>query len=189
MVPYWFNQLVAVTTLSAEVGLVVLGGLWLFRNKLPPVRELFAWLATGWWALVVAAWSALAILVSLFYESVGYAPCFLCWLARVFFYPLPLMLVVGWVRGEVDRLAPYVLAFSAVGMGVTLYQHLLQMGVASSGVCRAGGAIDCAERWFFELGHITFPWVGLVMLAWFTFLAWVALAHQPRDQSTEYAAR
>ncbi|GIW68065.1 MAG: hypothetical protein KatS3mg099_013 [Candidatus Parcubacteria bacterium] len=184
MVPYWLNSLIGFVALGLEVALVITLALWVGRSRLPSAAHLFHWVGKGWWAVAVAVGSLGAIVMSLYYEFSGFPPCFWCWMARVFFYPLPLMLAVGWARREVETLAPYVLSFALAGMGVTFYQHLLQMGAASGGVCSAVGGIDCAERWFFELGHITFPWVGFVMFAWFAFFAWAALQYHKRGHAS-----
>ncbi len=187
MLPYWMDSLVGVITLGAEVGLVAVVVLWFFRQALPGVEALFQLLGQ-WWAAGVAGVSIAAIVMSLIYEAAGFTPCFWCWVARVFFYPLPLLLVVGWFRRELHLLAPYVLAFSIAGLVVTLYQHLLQMGMAQPGVCVALAGDDCSVRWFFELGHITFPWIGVVMFGWFAFLAFLALRTPSQPRTTHHVA-
>lgn len=174
MVPYWLNSLIGFVTLGAEIGLAALTAAWCVRSRLH-LEPLFTWLRRSGWALIVGMGSTVAVAMSLYYEFSGFPPCFWCWMARVFFYPLPLLLLVAWFRQELPLLAPYVLSFSFAGMAVTLYQHLLQMNIVKpTEVCGVSVGIDCAQRWFFELGHITFPWVGFVMFAWFAFVSWLA---------------
>ncbi|GAB4211141.1 MAG: hypothetical protein OHK0022_45330 [Roseiflexaceae bacterium] len=72
---------------------------------------------------LLAAWVAMC--GSLFMSEVlQWPPCSLCWYQRILMYPLAGVLAIGIMRR--DRGLPmYVLPFSLLGLGVSMYHHLL----------------------------------------------------------------
>ncbi len=72
---------------------------------------------------LLAAWVAMC--GSLFMSEVlHWPPCALCWYQRILMYPLAGVLAIGIMRR--DRGLPlYVLPFSLLGLGVSMYHHLL----------------------------------------------------------------
>ena len=70
-----------------------------------------------------------AMLGSLYYSEVaGFVPCTLCWYQRILMYPLSLIVLVGILKQD-GNLPDYVLPFSIIGMGVSAYHYLIQVGV------------------------------------------------------------
>lgn len=65
------------------------------------------------------------------------------------------------------KAALYSIWLSVFGAGIALYQHYLQMGGHDVLPCPASGAGDCAKRFLFEFGYVTFP---LVAFSLFVFL-------------------
>ena len=109
---------------------------------------------------------------SLFYSEVlGIAPCGLCWLQRVFLYPQALLFAVALWKKE-RAVVDYSIALSIFGSAVALYQHYLQMGGTSVLPCPAVAtkAADCAQRFLFEFGYITFPMMSLTIFAFLIVL-------------------
>lgn len=100
--------------------------------------------------------------LTLFYsEVIGYLPCGLCWLQRVFLYPQVVILGVAiWKKHSI--MTDYIIALSVFGALVAGYQYYLQMGGASFLPCPASGVSDCARRYIFEFGYITFPFMSLI---------------------------
>jgi disulfide bond formation protein DsbB len=102
------------------------------------------------------------VLISLLYsEVIGYPPCSLCWLQRVFLYPQPVILGIAlWQR---DRSAAlYVLVLSVLGALVALYNYYIQMGGVSGFACPTGGEVaDCTRRYVFAYNYITIPMMSL----------------------------
>ena len=79
--------------------------------------------ATSRHIALLAAWIATA--GSLFFSEVlGWRPCVLCWYQRILMYPLAIVLAIAIIRRD-RGLHAYVLPFSIVGMGVSLYHYLL----------------------------------------------------------------
>jgi disulfide bond formation protein DsbB len=129
-----------------------------------------------WFAATIAIAS---LVISLWYsEIVGLLPCTLCWFIRTMMYPLAFILpIAAWRRdAEVWR---YVLPLTAVGTLIGGYQHLLQMGTVSGSVCHAlSGTVDCAKRYIFEFGYITFPLLGFTACVAIAWLVWVTRARE-----------
>lgn len=109
--------------------------------------------------------------MTLYYSDVlGYVPCGLCWLERVFLYPQVFILATALYLKD-TRAAIYGTVLSACGLLIALYHHYLQMGGAELLSCpTTGKGADCAERILFEFHFVTFP-----LLAAFLFIFLIAL--------------
>jgi disulfide bond formation protein DsbB len=118
------------------------------------------------WAFLGTAGIAIGGLVmSLIYsEYYGVIPCGLCWMERVFLYPLAIILPLAWWRRE-HSVALYVMALAGVGAFISLYHHYIQMGGGSVLPCPASGVSDCAKRYIFEFGFMTFPLIAFTCFA------------------------
>lgn len=109
-----------------------------------------------WFALVIALAS---FVLSLYYSDiVGFAPCTLCWYQRILIYPQAILLVIALIKKD-ENVADYILALSAIGFVIALYNHYLQLGGASLIPCSANGS--CAKRFVFEFGYVTIPLMAL----------------------------
>lgn len=122
------------------------------------------------WAPVAAmtvAW--VAMLGSLYYSEIrGFVPCPLCWYQRILMYPLALITLVGVIRGD-KGLAGYVLPFSILGIGLSGYHYLIQLGVfGQSNACAVG--IPCNLRYVNIWGFITIPLQALTAFVLITGL-------------------
>ena len=103
-----------------------------------------------------------AMLGSLYYSEVrGLAPCVLCWYQRILIYPLVAILAVGIIRQ--DRSVPfYVLPLSIIGIGVALFQWLLQLGVIPEQAAPCTLGVSCVTKYVEYFGFITIPFLSLV---------------------------
>jgi disulfide bond formation protein DsbB len=101
-----------------------------------------------------------AMLGSLYYSEIaGFIPCTLCWYQRILMYPLTLIILVGILKHD-ESLPDYVLPFSIIGMGVSTYHYLIQLGVVEhSAACSVG--IPCDLRWVNYFGFVTIPFMAL----------------------------
>jgi len=107
----------------------------------------------------------IAVLGAVYYEISGYAPCTLCWYQRILMYPLTIILLVGILKHD-QGVFDYVLPFSVLGMGVSTYHYLIQLGVITeSAVCSLSN--PCNQRAINYFGFVTIP---LMALAAFTFI-------------------
>jgi disulfide bond formation protein DsbB len=133
---------------------------------------------TGWRDVFTRDWSQMLLIkvfaISLFSsimtlvysEGFGVLPCGLCWFERIFMYGILVMSAVGLYRKEAKQIFPYITTFAWLGGAVAIYHHFLQMTATATShlPCPASGG-DCVKRIIFEYGHITFPWMAVVVFA------------------------
>jgi disulfide bond formation protein DsbB len=107
-----------------------------------------------------------ATLGALYYgEIAGLAPCNLCWYQRILMFPLVAILFIGILKHD-EGVFDYVLPFSILGIGVSAYHYLIQMGViGESAVCSVNN--PCSKLDVVYLGFVTIP---LMSLAAFTII-------------------
>lgn len=144
------------------VGLVVLlVGFLLLRQRKGVVGKLMGLISRNalWMALVVAT---IATAGSLFYSEVAkFEPCKLCWLQRIFMYPLVVILGIAAYRDD-RRITAYVLPLSAIGAAIAGYHYALQVNPGIAAPCSAVGyAVSCSQRFVMNLGYVTIPMMSL----------------------------
>ena len=115
----------------------------------------------------------IAVLGSLIYsEILGYEPCKLCWIQRIFLYPQLVVLgfaLYGKHKGSY-ALLDSAFALSILGGIVALYHYLLQLGIIPEGSCAAiGSAVSCAKQFVLAFGFITIPMMSLSAFALIIF--------------------
>ena len=171
------NYLLALGTLAMQVmglGFLVV---YFLQKKFPDLADVGSIIEKwGMWkafALTLAG-SALTLFYS---EILGFAPCGLCWLQRVFLYPQIILFGMAlWKLRTSDVrerkfVADLSIVLSLVGGIVALYQHYLQMGGEAVLPCPATGpSLDCASRFLFEFGYITFPLMSATLFAFLIVL-------------------
>ncbi|MDX1686468.1 MAG: disulfide oxidoreductase [Candidatus Promineifilaceae bacterium] len=136
------------------------------------------------YAPAVAALVAItATLGSLYYSEVaGYIPCTLCWYQRILMYPLVAVTLVGLISRD-HFLPRYVLPLSLIGIFISSYHYLLQLGIiGSSNVCTTG--VPCSGRFVNWFGFITIP---LQALTAFTLITLSMLLTRWAHRQTEPA--
>lgn len=116
-----------------------------------------------------------ATVMSLYYSYYLHIPaCDLCWLQRIFIYPLVIIFVVAWYKND-TKIFDYVMGISGVGFVIALYHHYLQMGYNLLAPCStAPFAVDCSTPTFIEYGFITYPFMAVVTLGATFLLAFTA---------------
>ncbi|SFS64607.1 disulfide oxidoreductase [Marininema halotolerans] len=120
------------------------------------------------------AWlvALLALCGSLYFSEVaGFVPCKLCWVQRIFMYPLALILGIASYRGDRGIIA-YTLPMSVLGGSVSLFHYLEQKvpGFASVAPCTQG--VPCSSDYINWLGFITIPLLALVAFVMISILLW-----------------
>ena len=109
--------------------------------------------------LVYGAW-AIALLATggswILSEVMHLAPCILCWVQRVFMYPLAIIMPVGILRRDPD-LPYYVLPLSLAGTVVAFYHTLLQWGIIPEAAAPCVNGVSCAEKQIELFGFATIP--------------------------------
>lgn len=163
----------AVQTFSALLALVALaGGVVTFLSLAVKASWADTWLANvrayGLWA--ICAITATAMVGSLYFsESVGYAPCKLCWYQRIAMYSIAIISFVAAIRKD-NNVARYTVVLAPIGLIVSVYHYLLEWGIVNeSNVCSVD--IPCTSIWFREFGFIT-----LCFMAGCAFIAVIAFS-------------
>ncbi|MBI2099234.1 disulfide bond formation protein B [Candidatus Uhrbacteria bacterium] len=111
---------------------------------------------------------------SLYYsEIVGFAPCKLCWIQRIFIYPQVIILGMA-LRKEDSGVANYSIALSGIGAIFSAYHQYLQFGGHSLFSCSAN-AVSCSQRLTLEFGYVTIP---MMMLTAFLLIILLMAAHK-----------
>ena len=159
------NYSVALGVLILQIIGFAFLALFFLKRKFPDLQGVADFLnKRGLWIGLALTLGAMA--ASLYYsEILGILPCGLCWIQRIFLYPQVLLFAVAiWKK---DRgIADYIIGLSILGALTGLYQHYIQMGGSNILPCPAvTTAADCAQRFMFEFGYITFPFAVFVLFA------------------------
>ncbi|MCE7793531.1 disulfide oxidoreductase [Salipaludibacillus sp. CUR1] len=111
---------------------------------------------------MLIAWGIafISTLGSLYFSEVqNFIPCELCWVQRIFMYPLVITLGIAVVKKDA-RQAFYTLPLSVIGMGTAIYHYLLQKVPFLSGAAEACGIIPCNYQYINYFGFITIPFLA-----------------------------
>lgn len=120
------------------------------------------------------AWlvSLTATLGSLYFSEIReFVPCELCWIQRIFMYPLTILLGIA-VFTDDRAVRKYVLPLTTIGGSVSLYHYLVQKvpGFAEIQPCAQG--VPCSGQYINWLGFITIPFLALTAFTLITILMW-----------------
>jgi len=168
----------SIITLASHIALVIfLVGLWL---KVPALRAIKSFLGR-----YVLGLSFVVVLVGfvgslLYSEGLGYEPCVLCWIGRVFLYPQIIMIALAMYFKDLGVLK-YLLGLSVIGGLIALYQSLTLLGGPSFTACTSEGG-SCAVIYVLEYGYITIPMMALTAFVLMIVLCWAGL-YQNRASS------
>ena len=106
-------------------------------------------------------------------EIIGFDPCKLCWIQRIFIYPQVLILGLALWKKTKDA-ATYCFWLSIIGLIVAAYHYYGQMFNPSALPCVAAGAGSCAVRFFVEFGYITIPLMSFSVFGLLSVLMFIA---------------
>jgi len=115
------------------------------------------------WGLPFALAIALSgTIVSLVYsEVIGFAPCELCWIQRIFLYPQVVILGLALWKKTKDA-SVYCLALSGIGAIVAAYHFYGQSFNPNALLqCGVNAGASCAVLYFVEFGYVTIPLMSL----------------------------
>lgn len=109
---------------------------------------------------IVWTQSLVATLGSLYFsEILGYIPCDLCWIQRIFMYPIVIISTIALIKKNKD-IAYGSLYLSGIGMLFSIYHYGIQkvpfMGDAN-GIC---GAVPCNLQYINYFGFVTIPFLA-----------------------------
>lgn len=119
---------------------------------------------------LLAIWtiSLIASLGSLFFSEIrGYIPCELCWIQRIFMYPLVIIVAIAYIQRNV-KIAVTTAVFSVIGGCISLYHYGIQKLTFLQESAPACGIVPCTGQYINWLGFITIPFLALTA---FTMIA------------------
>lgn len=102
-----------------------------------------------------------ALVGSLAYSNVvGFPPCELCWIQRIFIYPQAVLAFVAIIKKD-KGIIDYLLPLSILGALVAFYHSLIHWGIGlgTLGCTSVGG--ECARVYVLEYHYITIPFMAL----------------------------
>lgn len=114
--------------------------------------------------ILLSMWVAALIATagSLYFSEVrGYIPCTLCWVQRIFMYPLVLVIGIAYVQKNV-RIAATTLIFSVIGGCISIYHYGLQKLDFLADSAPSCGQVPCTGEYINWLGFITIPFLALI---------------------------
>lgn len=101
-----------------------------------------------------------AFVGSLAYSNIlGFPPCELCWIQRIFIYPQALLVFIAIIKKD-KGIVDYLLPLSILGAVVAFYHSLVHWGIGlgTLGCTSVGG--ECARVYVLEYGYITIPFMA-----------------------------
>lgn len=112
--------------------------------------------------LIMWTQALIALIGSLFYsEIIGYEPCKLCWIQRIFMYPLVVIYGVALVKKSLQIALPG-LILSGVGMVISIYHYALQKFPVFQKTGDICGTIPCDLQYVNYFGFITIPFLAAI---------------------------
>ncbi len=129
----------------------------------------------------------MAVLLSLFYsEIVGYPPCELCWIQRIFLYPQLILFGMELYKRE-RSIIDFSIVFAILGSLTSIYHIFVENGGVNNIACSVTNAINtgevsCATRYIYEFGYITMPIMALTMSV---FIIVILLNYKYTRRATE----
>lgn len=174
-----FTNTLAFTTLAGNLGLLGLLLLFLLRRSIVD-RLLLALGAHALWLSFVISLGA--VVGSIIYsEVVGFPACILCWMQRIFMYPVPFLYGLALVRRE-RVIFPYTLFLALIGGAIGCYHWvkdmLLLYGSVNMACPEVAGLPSCDKIYVLEFGYITIAMISLNAFLWLAFLAWAGIRAQ-----------
>lgn len=171
-----FSAILALATLAG--GIITLAAL-AFESRMTWTS---AWLtqvrASGLWIICMITTGAMV--GSLYFsESVGFAPCKLCWYQRIAVFSIAIISFVAALRND-KNIARYTIVLAPLGLVVSTYHYLLEwFPTLETNVCSLD--VPCTAVWFRELGFVT-----LCFMAGCAFITVIAVSLAiMREQTTD----
>jgi disulfide bond formation protein DsbB len=170
------TTLFALLTLLAGIAVLAFGALALAAR----VSEGAATVRDGAWDSVAEMALPLAFLValtatlgSLYLSEVAHLiPCKLCWYQRIAMYPLPVILLVAWLRRD-RAVWHYVLPIALIGAAIALYHYQYEW-FPGQGSLVCSLETPCNVALFRKFGFVSIPLMALTGFVSISALVWIA---------------
>ncbi len=175
-----FNQFLSLGAIALQFTVVVLGlNLIFFRSRSNLILGFFKKFAFVFGFLVALG----ATLLSLFYSNIiGFPPCELCWINRIFTYPQVVLL--GMELYKRDRaIVDQSIVLAVLATITSIFHIYIENGGASSIACALGGpdAVSCATIYVSEFSYVTIPVMALTV-AFFILLLLINYKYMTKKQ-------
>lgn len=173
-----FNLMVGIGMVIAQALIVMLIAAIIFRESWgKPVLQ-FIYRFKLQILLLISLGAALGSII--YSNLIGFVPCTLCWIQRVFMYPLVLIYGTGIVKKDTHGAVRYSIPLIALGSLVAVYHTLIQNGIGKGAtLCDAIGSVSCTQLYVNQFGYITIPVMSLTM---FTLILIITLIKKPKEE-------
>ncbi|KOS71598.1 disulfide bond formation protein DsbB [Lysinibacillus contaminans] len=105
--------------------------------------------------------SIVATFGSLYFSEIrGYEPCKMCWIQRIFMYPIVIMTTIAFIQKNA-RIALTTAVFAIMGGSVSLYHYGIQKISFLSESAPSCGMVSCTGQYINWFGFITIPFLAL----------------------------
>jgi disulfide bond formation protein DsbB len=104
-----------------------------------------------------------------FSEIAGFVPCTLCWVQRIFMYPLVVILGIACFR-EDRIISIYVLPLSMIGGMVSIYHYIEQKAGGLPSPCLQG--VPCSVEYINWFEFVTIPFLALIGFLLISLFLW-----------------
>lgn len=109
-----------------------------------------------------------ATMGSLYFSEIrGYEPCELCWIQRIFMYPLVIIIGIAYLQRNA-QIAMTTAVLSIIGGAISLYHYGIQKVDFLSDSAPACGRVSCTGEYINLFGFMTIPFLALTAFALIT---------------------
>lgn len=122
-----------------------------------------------------------SVIMSLFYSQIiGYAPCNLCWMQRIFMFPQVVLFGIGYLTSD-KKIINYSLPLLITGFLIAIYHNFIYYFAENSSACDAS-LISCIQQLVHEFGgYISFPSLSLTSFTALLILLGVAYFYKKNE--------
>ncbi len=151
-----FNLILSIGAICLQILTLVLILALIFTPRTNPIRVFFKKYAFVF--SFILAFSAVAL--SLFYsEIIGFPPCELCWVNRIFIYPLAILLGMELYKKD-KMIVDQAIVLSLLSVLTSIFHIYIERGGKSSLPCASPDVVNqvsCATRYVYEFSYVTIP--------------------------------
>jgi len=119
------------------------------------------------WNILFICWLLVtgATLGSLFFsEIMELPPCSLCWVQRIFMFPLAIILLVGLFPAD-GSVVRYAFPLALCGVATAVFHVLLQLGVIPEKASPCQQGMSCADVSLALFGFVSIPVLSLAVFS------------------------
>jgi disulfide bond formation protein DsbB len=162
MFSLYTTKILSLLTVASDIAIVIVFIFLLTKSNLK-VHKVLSFI--GKHSLLLGFLVSLGSVVGslLYSEVIGYTPCVLCWIQRVFLYPQAVLFGLALIKKDY-KILDYSLVLSILGAIVALYHSYTQLGGTGITPCTASGG-SCAKVFVLEYGYVTIPMMALTAFA------------------------